>query len=59
MNDEVKSCLKEDGSLFSLGWYLSWTVGRNVACLDGDFTSSDLRSIADHMDETNGKLNDT
>jgi hypothetical protein len=40
----------DDGGLFDLGWYLSWTPGNNAAILDGRFTAADLRAIADHMD---------
>ena len=43
--------IKEDGSLYSLGWYLEWDVGEKNATLDGMFTSQELRDIADHMDK--------
>lgn len=43
--------IKEDGSLYSLGWYLCWHRGMNTANLDGPFTAEELRAIADHMDK--------
>jgi hypothetical protein len=40
---------REDGSLYDLGWYLSWKPGDQTARLDGSFTADELTSIADHM----------
>jgi hypothetical protein len=50
MDEDVQRAVQADGSLYDLGWYLSWTVGRKTAVLDGTFTSQQLRDIADHMD---------
>lgn len=55
MNSEVAKCVRTDGALYNLGWYLSWHPGEAEACLDGQFTADDLRSIADHMDEINAQ----
>lgn len=35
-----------NNSLHSLGWYVSWTPGRDQATLDGEFTADDLEAIA-------------
>jgi hypothetical protein len=37
---------KEDGCLFSLGWYLSWDIGDDKATLDGEFSADELEAIA-------------
>ena len=48
--DEVfRDCIKKDGGLYSLGWYLSWRIDDRTACLDGTFTAADLEAIASHM----------
>jgi hypothetical protein len=49
--DPLSDCYKPDGSLFSNGWYLSWSVGSETACLDGEFTAADLIAIAKHMEK--------
>lgn len=54
MDPEIEKTIQADGGLYSLGWYLSWDVGEEKACLDGEFTPNQLRSIADHMDKMNG-----
>ena len=54
MDPEVEDAIQPDGGLYSLGWYLGWSVGDTVAMLDGEFTAAQLRSIADHMDAKNG-----
>lgn len=38
-----------DGSLYGLGWYLSWDKGDEYAVLDGRFTADELEAIAQHM----------
>lgn len=43
--------IQTDGSLYDLGWYLSWSAGDPQAVLDGRFSSGELRAIADHMDK--------
>lgn len=45
------SVIKADGSLYDLGWYLSWERGDKHAVLDGDFTADELEAIAKHMKE--------
>jgi len=37
--------IQEDGSLYCLGRYLSWT-GSNLATLDADFEADELEAIA-------------
>lgn len=49
LTKDVKECLRENGSLFSQGWYLHYEVGNSTACLDGYFTAQDLLSIGHHM----------
>ena len=49
--NEIRDSIVKAG-LYSLGWYLSWEIGQKEATLDGDFTSTQLRQIADYMDET-------
>lgn len=46
----LADAVQPDGGLYSLGWYLAWTPGRESACLDGDFTANQLRAIADWID---------
>ncbi len=58
MNERVESCVQEDNSLLDMGWYLSWDVDENTACLVGDFTVEELRAIADHMDKYEIKSHD-
>jgi hypothetical protein len=36
-------------NLYSLGWYLSWHEGDELATLDGDFTAQELQAIAVYM----------
>jgi len=50
--DPLKDVTKPDGSLYSLGWYLSWEVGDPLAVLDGDFSADDLIAIGFHMKRT-------
>jgi len=50
-NKEIAKAASSDGGLFSLGWYLSWSPSSEQAALDGEFTSAELRAIADYMDE--------
>ena len=38
--------IQKDGGLYSLGWYLSWSPDRDIACLDGEFSTDDLEAIA-------------
>lgn len=38
--------IKKDGGLYSVGWYLRWDVGDDIALLDGQFTAEDLEAIA-------------
>jgi hypothetical protein len=51
----IKDCIRPDGSLYSLGWYLRWRVGDTVATLNGLFTANDLEAIARHMRARYGK----
>lgn len=48
--DEARIILADEimpeGGLFSLGWYLSWKVGKEDAVLDGQFTADQLEAIA-------------
>lgn len=46
----VAECKCEDGGLFDQGWYIGWTPGRDYAVLDGEFTASELRAIAEWME---------
>ncbi len=46
---------REDGSLGSYGWHLSWRPGDETAELDGDFTADELEAIAKWMREHGGK----
>jgi hypothetical protein len=50
----IAGALQPDGGLYSLGWYLGWSVGDKTATLDGEFDPEELRAIADHMDRLNG-----
>jgi len=45
----VKDAIQPDGSLYDLGWYLSWIYGAESAVLDGEFTADELAEIAEHM----------
>ena len=54
LDENVKAALTPEGNLDSLGPYLSWTKGDDTATLDGEFTASELRSIADVMDGVKG-----
>jgi hypothetical protein len=47
---EVLDCLAPNGDLYSLGWFLRWWKGAKEATLDGDFTATHLRAIADIME---------
>lgn len=47
----VKACVRPDGGLYDLGWYLGWTPHERAATLDGRFTAAELRAIADHMED--------
>ena len=46
--------IQEDGGLYSLGWYLAWTVGYEGATLDGEFTADELEAIAWWMKNKGG-----
>ena len=48
--DALDGCIMEDKGLYCLGWYLCWNIGDTEAVLDGTFTSTELRAIADYMD---------
>ena len=50
--------IQEDGSLYSLGWYLCWNKGEEYATLDGPFTAQELLHIAKHMINNKGSIND-
>jgi len=39
----LRDAIEEDGSLYSLGWYLEWKGGE--AILDGSFSAEDLEAI--------------
>ena len=41
--------IQEDGSLYSLGWYLHWKPGSNIT-LDGKFTVEELRVIVRYIE---------
>jgi hypothetical protein len=47
---KMKELIQPDGGLYCLGWYLAWTPGNKTATLDAEFTSDELRWIADYMD---------
>ena len=49
MEDPLASAYREDGGLYSLGWYLAWSPGEAYATLDGQFKADDLLAIAQHM----------
>jgi hypothetical protein len=44
-NDGNTVCL-DDGSLYSIGWYLNWDPGNKDADLDGQFSADQLEAIA-------------
>lgn len=57
MNEEFEEAKRrvaevsdEGGVLRSVGWYLYWSLDYREATLDGDYSSHELRAIADHMD---------
>lgn len=49
MTSDVQECVMPDGSLYSLGWYLGWSVGDKSITLDGEFTVEDLEAIITHI----------
>ena len=49
----LASWLESDGSLYSTSAYISWKRGEELVTLDGIFSSTDLRAIADHIDAIN------
>lgn len=38
--------IENDGSLYLLGWYLSWDAKDEYAKLDGNFNANELEAIA-------------
>lgn len=48
----IRRFTRKDGSLASLFPLVSWIPGERVAILDGEFTSEQLRAMADHMDRS-------
>lgn len=49
--EHLKGVIMSSGGLHSLGWYLDWAPGDQMACLDGDFGPKDLEAIAVYMKE--------
>ncbi len=51
--EEAKICLgeavRDDGSLYDLGWYLSWSKARSRVVLDGQFTVLELEAIVTYI----------
>ena len=41
--------VREDGSLYNLGWYVSWNKTRKRVVLDGEFGIEDLEAIAQYL----------
>jgi hypothetical protein len=48
---ELAGAIGDDGSLYGLGWYLSWHSGDTAATLDGEFTADQLEAIVMWMRE--------
>jgi len=45
----LKDSIKEDGGLYSLGAYLAYDFGDDVATLDGSFDLENLEAIVCYM----------
>jgi hypothetical protein len=51
--DQWNARIKEQielGGLYNSSGYIDWEVWQDEVTLDGEFTSQELREIADHMD---------
>lgn len=59
IDPDVKAAIQKDGSLYCLGWYLSYTPPDQEATLDGEFTANQLRSIAQVMEDANELARDS
>lgn len=51
MTPEIEKMVQPDGSLHGDVPYVHWTPADTDATLDGEFSASELRAIADHMDK--------
>lgn len=52
--EHLSECVKPDGTLDDIGWYLYWASSTNAtryATLDGEFTADDLIAIGTYMKE--------
>ena len=47
--------IRKDNGLYSNGWYLSWSIGRKDATLDGVFTVEELEAIVWWMKNKGGE----
>lgn len=51
----LKDCIKPNGGLYHLGWYMAWNIDDKDITLDGDFTLDELKAVVwymEHMKET-------